>query len=190
MEHGPWWTGAFARAEAPAGSLAMEVIMTEADIMAGLDRAFAGVRRPEHFTDFTHCEECREHDELLRARDRETLAVADVENPGWGPVNFLTPEGFRYYLPALARIALSAEGEGFLSSFVPFHLCDIFYMESGPERHPWLVALEPPQRDAVRRYVHHVAETRRGKLEHYGVTAEEVDRAVALWDAACSPRGE
>ena len=64
--------------------------MTDAQVLAALDAAFAGAHRPEHFTDFQHCEECKDHDELLRSRTRATLQLSDVDNPGWNPINFLT----------------------------------------------------------------------------------------------------
>ena len=30
--------------------------------MAAIDRAFAGAKRPDHFTNYTHCCECSEED--------------------------------------------------------------------------------------------------------------------------------
>lgn len=66
---------------------------TDGDILTGIDAAFCGIGRPEHFTNFTHCEECAEHDELLRMRDRETLCLEDVGNPGWDPICFCSSSG-------------------------------------------------------------------------------------------------
>jgi hypothetical protein len=62
--------------------------MTDAEVLSALGVAFAGCERPEHFTDFQHCCECAEHDELLRSRDLDTLRVEDVGNPGWDPLCF------------------------------------------------------------------------------------------------------
>ena len=158
--------------------------------MALVERAFGGSQRPAHFTNFEHCEECREHDDLLRSRDRATLTVKDVENPGWNPINFLTPEGFRYYFPALAKLALSPEGDAFLTDFVPFHLCDTLYDKEGRHTHRWLSALEASHRHAIREYVRFVARTKREIMEPHGAYAEELDRAVAFWDAECAAHGE
>jgi len=36
-------------------------------VLAGIDAAFAGVPKPEHFTDHTHGCECKEHDDTLRS---------------------------------------------------------------------------------------------------------------------------
>jgi hypothetical protein len=52
---------------------------TDADVIARIDEAFGLVERPEHFTNFTHCCECAEHDGLLRSRDRETLRTEDCD---------------------------------------------------------------------------------------------------------------
>ncbi len=158
--------------------------------MALVVQAFGRVRRPQHFTDFTHCNECRDHDALLRSRDRETLAIGDVDNLGWNPINFLTPDGFLYYFPALAKLGLSPQGEGFLTDLVPFHLCDALYDKKGRHTHPWLGALDGHQRNAIREYVRYVARTKRHIMEPYGAYAEELDRAVTFWDAECAAHGE
>jgi hypothetical protein len=60
------------------------------EIMDIINEAFATEPRPDHFTSYTHCCECAEHDALLRARDRETLTLEDVGNPGWHPICFVT----------------------------------------------------------------------------------------------------
>jgi hypothetical protein len=60
----------------------------------------------------------------LRNRDRDTLAVADVGNPGWDPICFITGEGFNYYFPTLARLALAdpADEHGWYFEQLLFHL--------------------------------------------------------------------
>jgi hypothetical protein len=45
--------------------------MTDTEALGILDAAFGPCPRPEHFTNDKHCEECAEHDELLRNRDRD-----------------------------------------------------------------------------------------------------------------------
>ncbi len=76
------------------------------DILDRIDQAFAGVRKPDHFTDYDHCDECREHDDTLRNRTRETLRRQDLGNAGWDPITFSCAEGIGYFFPALARFAL------------------------------------------------------------------------------------
>jgi hypothetical protein len=67
--------------------------MNDDAILSVVAAAFDECQRPKHFTDYTHCCECAEHDVLLRSRNRGTLTVADVGNPGWDPLCFVTNEG-------------------------------------------------------------------------------------------------
>src|SRR5687768_8589107 len=78
----------------------------QAEALGKLDSAFAGFQKPGHFTDYSHCEECQEHDSVLRSRNVATVRRADFGRPGWSPIGFCTPEALLYYFPALARYAL------------------------------------------------------------------------------------
>jgi len=80
--------------------------LLDAEILELFTAAFGGIERPEHFTNHTHCDECWEHDEVLRSRTREILSIEDVGSQAWNPITMATPQGFAYYLPALARLAL------------------------------------------------------------------------------------
>ena len=86
-------------------------MLTDAQILERMRQAFAPCARPDHFGPHLHCEECADHDQVLRARDLDTLSLEDVSNPGWDPICFASPEAFRYYLPALARLALAQPTE-------------------------------------------------------------------------------
>ncbi len=55
---------------------------SDAEILEQVKQVFSTAQRPEHFTNYTHCEECAEHDALLRSRDLDTLAIEDVGNVG------------------------------------------------------------------------------------------------------------
>ena len=44
----------------------------------------------------------------MQAFDNDTLTLTPLENPGWDPVCFLTPEGFRYFAPGLIRVQIEA----------------------------------------------------------------------------------
>jgi hypothetical protein len=46
---------------------------TDEAVIQNITEAFSGIEKPEHFTNFTHCDECKEHDDTLRARTVETL---------------------------------------------------------------------------------------------------------------------
>jgi hypothetical protein len=162
--------------------------MTDGEVLAEVDAAFARAPRPEHFAERPLDLERKDHDDLLRSRTRETLMISDVEMPGFNPINCMTAEAFRYYFPALARLGLRHEGEAFLTDLVPFHLCDALCDKKGRHTHPRLSVLNKPQRAAILGYVRHVANTRRHIMEHHGADEEELDRAVQFWEIECKTR--
>ena len=85
-------------------------------------KALFKVPKPEHFTDYRHCCECAEHDETLLSADIETIGLKELGNPGWDPMCFASPEGKKYYFPALIRLSLETiESEFYLDQFL-FHL--------------------------------------------------------------------
>lgn len=138
--------------------------------------AFNACERPEHFTDYRHCCECFEHDELLRSRDNETLRLEDVGNPGWDPLCYVDASGFAYFFPGLARLALempTADRDWYLPQLL-FHLT----YEDDSNRH--LRGFTAGQRDAVLALLEHVAATRRTLVDEWDC-ADDLRRASGLW---------
>ncbi len=162
--------------------------MSQEDILSIIDDAFRDVPRPEHFTNYKHCGECAEHDDLLRSRDRATLTIQDLGSAGWNPIAFLTAEGFVYYFPALAKLALSINGESFLASFVPFHLYEALAVEENGSPDNWLSALSKEQCNAILSFVRFVADQKRSVLELRAVDPEELDQVVTFWKKECSSK--
>ena len=150
---------------------------SDASIIQTLQQAFAKRRRPEHFTDYTHCDECAEHDAMLRSRDIYSLRFQDVGNPGWDPICFITPEGFAYYLPALARLALEhpAKQHDWYGAQLLLHLGsgDCMMMER-------IRVCTPEQRRAVVAFLHHLVETRSDMADSY-LRSDELCRAIERW---------
>jgi hypothetical protein len=77
------------------------------EILQLVRSAFGSCARPAHFTSFTHCPECKEHDDVLLAPDVENLTREAVGSSLWDPICFTSPEGFACYFPALARLTLA-----------------------------------------------------------------------------------
>lgn len=152
---------------------------TDAEVVARIDEAFGSVERPEHFTNFTHCCECAEHDALLCARDRDTLRIEDVGNPGWDPICFASPQGIAYYFPALARLALTPPDpeHGWYADQLLFHLY------SGFRYNPFFQYCSPPQRAAVVNFLEHIIETRAALVDKY-TSCDEFLRCHELWSDA------
>ena len=129
---------------------------SDASILQTVRQAFAKRRRPEHFTNYKHCEECAEHDEVLRSRDIYSLRIEDVGNPGWDPICFTSAEGFVYYLPALVRLALAepVEPHGWYGDQLLVHLC------SDGRGNKRVLACTVSERRAIVAFLQHLAETR------------------------------
>jgi hypothetical protein len=148
----------------------------EADqaVLRCIDEAFEGIPKPEHFTDRTHCSECKEHDDTLRNRTLRTLRREDLGSAGWDPLNFSSEKGIAYLFPALARFALLPDvwrERGWYGSQLIFHLsCD-----GGSNR--FLAWCSNKQRDAVFALLSHLAATRPPAVERY---ADEEALLIAL----------
>lgn len=153
--------------------------MTDAEVLGELYAAFSGCERPEHFTDFGHCCECAEHDELLRSRDRDTLQIDDVGNPGWDPLCFTSAAGLLYLMPAMGRLALDAPSaeRGWYVTQLHFHLT----YDNAANR--ILLASSAEQRQAVVRLLRHILETRPALCDDYDC-GEDLRTAIALWEPA------
>lgn len=153
--------------------------LAEADqeVLRCIDHAFEGLSKPEHFTNHTHCDECKEHDKTLRARTRETLRREELGNAGWDPITFSSEEGIGYLFPALARFALLPDvwrQHSWYGSQLLSHLS----WDGGSNR--FLVWCSPRQRDAVYCFLIHLAATRRAAIER-GSDENELLTALAAW---------
>ena len=142
-------------------------------------RAFGSVTRPAHFTHHLHCDECWEHDELLQRRTPETLAIEDVGSQAWNPITMCTPEAFAYWLPALARLALEPEPEGWdwYGYIILFEL-----RWDGLRNERWAYC-SPVQHTAVSGLLEHLEATRSGPIGRYDCS-RELAEAWAIWSAA------
>ncbi|HEX6987819.1 MAG TPA: DUF6714 family protein [Planctomycetaceae bacterium] len=121
---------------------------SKADILAAIDAAFGREPRPEHFTNYRHCDECAEHDETFRSRTPETIGLDELGNPGWDPVCFVNVEGYKHYMPAFARLALDGSEVRQTSEGLPYRhgYLDQFLFHLWEER---LAAFGDAQRGAV-----------------------------------------
>ena len=149
---------------------------SDADILQTIKQAFAGCRRPDHFTDYVHCEECAEHDEVLRSRDVDTLQIEDVGNPGWDPICFTSPEGFAYYLPALTRLALAEPdyAHGWYGTQLLWHL-----LHDG-RKNRRLLACKSEQRRVIVQFLRHLVETR-ATLADSHCSTDDLFQALEIW---------
>lgn len=146
--------------------------------LADIEAAFRDAPKPEHFMDHTHCEECAQHDELLRTRDRDTLRIEDVGNVGWQPLSSCSPEGMAYYMPALARLALTdSYAYGWYGDTLHIHL------SCNGSENAFLKHCTPRQRQAVANFLRYL-NTRFTDTRLRLTEPEEMEQCAATW----SPR--
>lgn len=134
------------------------------------------VSRPEHFTDYTHCCECRDHDETLQGTDIDTIGMEELGNPGWDPICFATPEARLYYLPALIRLSLDTmHGDCYLAQLL-FHL-----RWDGPDN-DFFQRCNPEQRRYIARFLEYAIETYPQELDD-AFCADDALAALQIWSA-------
>lgn len=154
---------------------------TDADVLKTLTVAFSGCPRPEHFTDHLHCAECAEYDTVLRARGIVTLQRNDLGTPVVDPLCFITGEGFVYYFPALARVALAeaSPADEWCGAQLLGHLV-------GDGRGNSRVQVcTPAQRGAVLLFLQHLVETR-GSISDLCSCTDDLLEATEIWSDAVS----
>ena len=154
----------------------MALTSQDRDVLEQVRRAFGRYPRPEHFTNFEHCDECAEHDRTLLARTPDTLIIEDVGNPGWEPICFTSPAGFAYYLPGLARLVLEDSPYGYDWYGVQFfrHL-----VSDGPGNARYLQCTAE-QRAVIAAFVKHLIDTRVEQIEAECVEDSAI-RAHQIW---------
>lgn len=150
---------------------------TDQEIINTVRYAFAAEPRPEHFTDHRHCCECAEHEALLASRDLDSLRVEDVNNAGWDPICFVTAAGFRYYLPALVRLAFeTVTSQDWYWPQLLFHLT-----YDGPQNRR-VICCTAAQQQAIAAALWYVVQTQPVLIVRYG-SEDDLQRALEIWSA-------
>lgn len=151
-------------------------MQNDVSIIRLVQQAFAKRRKPEHFTNYKHCEECAEHDEVLRSRDINSLRIEDVGNAGSDPICFISAEGFAYYLPALVRLALAepVEPYGWYGNQLISHLC------SDGAQNKRVLACTIEERQGVVAFLRYLIDTRSVLADSYRCS-DELFQAIEYW---------
>jgi hypothetical protein len=149
---------------------------SDAAVLELVRKAFSNCPKPEHFTNYEHCDECQDHDDVLRSRDIETLAIKDVGNSGWDPLCYTSPQGFAYFFPALARLVLSEPAEPF-GWYGPQFFFHLTHDGQFSRFHPHF---SREQKEAVVALLRHISETRQNLVADY-MYDEELRMAIDRW---------
>ena len=135
---------------------------------------FGKVPRPEHFTDHKHCCECAEHDDKLKAFTPETITREALGHGGWDPMTFATDTGFRYYLPALIRMALTRKDDDY---YIDQFLSQV--IRDGPRNSRW-AACTAEERAVVLKALHALLEERTEEVDD-GLDSDHLLQAIEIW---------
>ena len=137
-------------------------------------QVFGKVPRPEHFTDHKHCCECAEHDDTLKAFTPETITREALGHAGWDPMTFATDTGFRYYLPALIRMALTKQGDDY---YIDQFLSQV--IRDGPRNSRW-AGCTAGERAVVWKALLALLEERTEEVDN-SLDADRLTQAIEIW---------
>jgi len=135
------------------------------------------VPKPEHFTNYKHCEECAEHDETLINSDIDTIGLDELGKPGWNPICFCSEEGQKYYLPAFIRLSLETMSDDFYFGQFLFHL------EYDGENNKLVNSCSQAQRNYIASFLQYAIENYSSEIEQNSYD-NEVLRAHEIWSKA------
>ena len=134
--------------------------------------------KPEHFTNYTHCEECAEHDETLINSSIENIGLEELGNPGWDPMCFCSVEGKKYYMPALIRLCIET-----LDGDEPYLDQLLVHLESNGEKNALVIGCTETQRKFIASFVSFLVEKHAKEIE-YNCCTDNALRVHEIWTKA------
>ncbi len=132
-------------------------------------------KKPEHFTDYKHCEECAEHDQTLICSSIDTIGLEELGNIAWDPMCFCTPEGKKYYMPALIRLSLDTINDEFYLEQL------LFLLEGDGKGNKLYDSCSEDQRQFIVNFIEFVISNFAGQLED-NCTENEAFRTHSVWE--------
>jgi hypothetical protein len=135
--------------------------------------------KPIHFTNYQHCCECAEHDETLLAHDRDSIGLDQLGSPAWDPLCFSSPEGLKYYMPALIRLTLDGidrHQESYLDQML-FHL-----IQDGKDNR-LVSACNVEQRRFIAEFLEYLIDNHASQVGAGVFLSDDILRAHEIWKA-------
>lgn len=130
--------------------------------------------KPEHFTDFAHCEECLDHDLTLLKSDVNSIGFDELGNPCWDPICYVETEGFIYYFPAFVKLCLSSNpDQSYINQF-------LFHISHNGKNNKYIISFSAEQRNFTLKFLEHLAVTKIDTIELYG-DEEMLFSAIEIW---------
>jgi len=133
------------------------------------NRPGAFIRNPDH------CCECAEHEETLREHDQDSIGIEQLGNAGWDPICFISPEGYKYYFPALVRLALNDSDN---MSYIEQFLFSLAYDGPNNER---FKSFSEEQKQFVRKLLLEIIDSVSISEEGQRWLEPDFDQALKVW---------
>ncbi|NVK40145.1 MAG: hypothetical protein HWE39_02810 [Oceanospirillaceae bacterium] len=130
--------------------------------------------RPAQFGNARHCCECAEHEATLQRQDPRGIGLEELGSPAWDPLCYCSDEAFRYFFPALVRLALDPHDECYYLDQLLFHLC---WDGPGNVR---VRAFTTDERRFVHDFLCHLLDSRAEQIERMG-DADALLQAIDIW---------
>ncbi len=132
------------------------------------------VNKPEHFTNFMHCDECAEHDETLKNADFDTIGLLQLGNPGWDPICFCSTDGKKYYMPAFIRVSLETiDSDFYLAQF-------LFHLENDGSENKFVLSCNNEQRQFIVDFLEYFIE-QYPELIDLNMCSDDILRVREIW---------
>ena len=106
----------------------------------------------------------------------DSLTIEDIGNACWNPIAYVSPAGFCYYFPALARLSLDEPDDFYGWYFRQL----LFFLTNQDAEHEHLRHCTSEQRETVLAFTRHVAATRRQLIESESCE-DDLQKALSLW---------
>ena len=133
--------------------------------------------KPEHFTNFNHCEECAEHDQTLINSEIDSIGLTELGNAGWDPICFCSAAGKKYYMPALIRLSIETLDNLLYLPQLLFHL------ESDGENNELFCSCTVAQRFFIANFISSMITEHPDKIESNNCSNEAL-RVYEIWSKA------
>lgn len=149
--------------------------MNDILILDKIQAAFVNTLRPEHFTNYLHCEECKDHDDTLKSKQLNELTINELAYPGYDPITFCTAEAKSYLFSTLAKITLETSTSDCAYWYGVQLINQLDY--SGSD---FLQLCNKLQREAVSDFLSYLIETRTNLIEQYDLI-DDFLHAYEIW---------